>query len=40
MISTDLSNHRGQLFYANFGFTPSDWTHTYARELGPPAAKL
>jgi GNAT superfamily N-acetyltransferase len=37
IISTDLTNHRGQMFYTNFGYTASDWTNVYSRALGPEA---
>ena len=32
-ISTAYTNHRGQLFYTNFGFSPTDWTHQFERDL-------
>ena len=40
IISTDYTNHRGQLFYTNFGYTVSDWTHEFALDLSGSQPKL
>ena len=36
-ISTRLHNHRAFVFYSNFGYHVTDWTHGFGRALAVPA---
>lgn len=40
IISTDYNNFRAQIFYTNFGYSVSDWTHSFTKDLSAAGSKL
>jgi ribosomal protein S18 acetylase RimI-like enzyme len=40
IISTDYNNFRAQTFYTNFGYSVSDWTHSFTKDLSAAGSKL
>ena len=40
IISTSYNNYRGQIFYTNFGYSVSDWTHSFEKDLTSEGQKL
>lgn len=40
IISTAYSNFRAQIFYTNFGYSVSDWTHSFSKDLSAAGNEL